>query len=70
VTIGGGTFAVYNNSATLAIPSTVSFQWPGSIVNVPVNDTLTVNGNLAFTGTTGETLSGGGTLIENGVITQ
>jgi hypothetical protein len=70
ITLGGGTFAVYNNSATLAIPSTISFQWPGSTVNVPINDTLTVNGNLTFTGTASETLTGGGALIENGVITQ
>jgi hypothetical protein len=70
ITLGGGTFAVSGNSATLNIPSTVAFQWPGSTVSVPVNDTLTVNGNLALNGTSNETLAGGGTMTENGTITQ
>jgi hypothetical protein len=70
ITLGGGTFSVYNNAATLSIPSTLAFQWPGGAINVPVNDTLTVSGNLTFAGTSNELLEGGGTLTENGTITQ
>jgi hypothetical protein len=73
VTLGGGTLAVANNAVSLSLPSlpsTFSFQWPGSTIDVPTNDTLTVNGNLTFNGTSNEYLTGGGTMTENGTITQ
>jgi hypothetical protein len=70
ITLGGGTFSVCNGAATLTIPSTIAFQWPGGAINVPVNETLTVNGNLVFDGSNNELLEGGGTLTENGTITQ
>jgi hypothetical protein len=70
VTLGGGTFSVYNNAATLTIPGTLTFQWPGGTINVPTNQTLTVNGNIAATGASNEVLQGGGTLTANGTITQ
>jgi hypothetical protein len=70
ITLGGGTFKVYNGSATVNVPGTLTFQVPGGTINVPTNDTLTVNGNLALTGSNDEILAGGGTLTENGTITQ
>jgi hypothetical protein len=70
ITLNGGTFSVYNNAATLSIASTTSFVWPGSAIDVPTADTLTVNGNLLFNGTSSEVLEGDGTMTENGTITQ
>jgi hypothetical protein len=70
ISLNGGTFAVYNNTATLDIPDTISFQWTGGAISVPTGDSLTVNGNLTFNGTSTEYLVGGGTMTENGTITQ
>jgi hypothetical protein len=70
ILLDGGVFAVANTTAALSITSTTNFQWAGGTVDVPTNDTLTVHGNLTFNGTANEGLAGGGTLIENGIITQ
>jgi hypothetical protein len=70
VTLGGGTLSASAVTTALIVPAALTFQWSGGAVNVPVNDTMTVTGNLTFTGSANELLEGGGTLVEKGTIHQ
>src|SRR5579883_169091 len=70
ITLNGGTFSISNSTATLNIPSTVTFVWPGATIYVPTGDSLNVHGNLLLNGTNNEGLEGGGTMTEYGTITQ
>jgi hypothetical protein len=70
ITLANGTFAVFNNSATLNIPAGLSFTWTGGALSVPTGNSLSVNGNLLLSGAGGESLRGGGSVTLNGLLTQ
>jgi hypothetical protein len=70
ILINGGQVNIYGASATFNIASTVSLQWPGTYLTIPVGENLTYNGVLNLTGSNGEQIQGGGTFNLKGIVNQ
>ena len=69
VQLSGGTITIGSAGATFNFPAGV-FQWTGGTLSTPPGATLNLNGTVALVGSSGEVLSGGGTVIIGGTINQ
>lgn len=66
VLTGAGSLTADDAGASFTIPSTISFNVTGGTIVVPINATLTMNGNVNLIGTSEMLLRGGGTWSLNG----
>jgi hypothetical protein len=70
ISFGSGTLAIGSTGSTITVPSSVSFNWSGGTISVPVGATLDYNGVLRMGNSATVYLRGGGTFQVNGTINQ
>jgi hypothetical protein len=70
ILLDAGELDIGTSGATLNVAQTVTFSWSNAIISVPAAATLTFDGPLAVNATGFPELNGGGTFVENGVISE